>query len=563
MKDPIIGREVSDKERKDLVKKGWALPDGSYPIANASDLHNAIEAFGRKPTPETKAHIIKRAKALGKTDMLPADWDGSTKKADEPTAGDVHVDGILNSKQKKKPSRKYLKQVYDEMKRICAASGRGGGISMSKQEFMDMGKRIGRKMGGGSKRAAAGDSMTCHEAAEICAHGREWRLFNELHKFATPPDWFAFLPVPGTYRHAEYGNIRITRDRNQRFVDNFKGGVYQKQLPIDAEHQSKLSGAVGHIVDMRLNEDGSVEARPDWNSRGVALIEGDRYKYFSPEFYDSWTDPATDKTYKDVAIGGALTTRPFFKEPALRALVASERGLDALDKDHKEFSDATALEPLSSSNSKEGGRMPEANDKAKKARERKSPAKKVNQARKMAESAHVSVRRVAKATKKLAEGAIEERQHSKKLGEKVKSLTEQLEESGNTNKQLTERIATLEKNDRTKRFSEIAQGWPEAPEHVKFLESVADKFGEDSEEFKGYVKRQKATAEQLRKGKLFSELGRDGSGSSDSADVQVLAKARALIEKDSKLSMQEAMNLVFSENQELYEQYRKNASIRV
>lgn len=67
--------EFSEKERKKLAKEKEAMPDGSYPIRNASDLKNAIQAFGRAKNPAaTKRWIKKRAKELGKENMLPEDW---------------------------------------------------------------------------------------------------------------------------------------------------------------------------------------------------------------------------------------------------------------------------------------------------------------------------------------------------------------------------------------------------------------------------------------------------------------------------------------------------------
>jgi hypothetical protein len=62
-------------KREDLAKKGHAMGDGSFPIENTGDLKNAISAFGRAGNKAAaKAHIIKRAKALGATDMLPDGW---------------------------------------------------------------------------------------------------------------------------------------------------------------------------------------------------------------------------------------------------------------------------------------------------------------------------------------------------------------------------------------------------------------------------------------------------------------------------------------------------------
>jgi hypothetical protein len=73
-------KEFSDKERADLADKGQAMPDGSYPIRNAGDLKNAIQAYGRAKNPAAvKRHIITRARALGKLDELPEDWN--VKKA--------------------------------------------------------------------------------------------------------------------------------------------------------------------------------------------------------------------------------------------------------------------------------------------------------------------------------------------------------------------------------------------------------------------------------------------------------------------------------------------------
>lgn len=68
-------KDYSQAEREALAKKGEALPDGSFPIANVADLHNAIQAVGRaSDSAKAKAFIIKRAKALGATSELPEDW---------------------------------------------------------------------------------------------------------------------------------------------------------------------------------------------------------------------------------------------------------------------------------------------------------------------------------------------------------------------------------------------------------------------------------------------------------------------------------------------------------
>ena len=70
----------------ELAKGGMALPDGSYPIVDAGDLQNAIQAYGRAKDKEAaKRHIMKRARALGKEDMIPENWlsDGKSLSDDE------------------------------------------------------------------------------------------------------------------------------------------------------------------------------------------------------------------------------------------------------------------------------------------------------------------------------------------------------------------------------------------------------------------------------------------------------------------------------------------------
>lgn len=71
----LASREFSSEVRERYSNKGVAMPDGSYPIPDKDALRRAIQSFGRAKNPEAvKAHIKRRAKALGATDMLPDDW---------------------------------------------------------------------------------------------------------------------------------------------------------------------------------------------------------------------------------------------------------------------------------------------------------------------------------------------------------------------------------------------------------------------------------------------------------------------------------------------------------
>lgn len=71
---------VSRRVRERLAKEGKAMPDGSFPIRNVNDLRNAVQAYGRAKTGAKGAvrkHIMRRAKALNKPDLIPAKWSTS------------------------------------------------------------------------------------------------------------------------------------------------------------------------------------------------------------------------------------------------------------------------------------------------------------------------------------------------------------------------------------------------------------------------------------------------------------------------------------------------------
>lgn len=76
-------KDYPAKARERMASEGQAMPDGSFPIANASDLRNAIQSVGRaKDYNAAKQHIIRRARALGLVDQLPEDWKKSVRKTE-------------------------------------------------------------------------------------------------------------------------------------------------------------------------------------------------------------------------------------------------------------------------------------------------------------------------------------------------------------------------------------------------------------------------------------------------------------------------------------------------
>lgn len=77
----LFKRDFSAAQRKEDAKSGKAMPDGSFPIHNEEDLHNAIRLAGHGKNPEAaKRHIRARAAAMGMSGAIPESW-GKTKKS--------------------------------------------------------------------------------------------------------------------------------------------------------------------------------------------------------------------------------------------------------------------------------------------------------------------------------------------------------------------------------------------------------------------------------------------------------------------------------------------------
>jgi len=72
----INKKDYSSEQRRSMARRGMAMPDGSFPIANKEDLQNAIQSVGRASNYEdARRHIMRRARALNAMNMLPEDWN--------------------------------------------------------------------------------------------------------------------------------------------------------------------------------------------------------------------------------------------------------------------------------------------------------------------------------------------------------------------------------------------------------------------------------------------------------------------------------------------------------
>lgn len=136
----IWERSFSTEERRQLAKQKKALPDGGFPIRDVQDLKNAIQAIGRAKNPSAaKAHIKRRAKALGASNLIPAEWGEAEEEpvpevkaepepeetAQEPAedeaeeAADMPMDMDMMAKKKGKGGKKSRKMMAEKVQCSC------------------------------------------------------------------------------------------------------------------------------------------------------------------------------------------------------------------------------------------------------------------------------------------------------------------------------------------------------------------------------------------------------------------------------------------------------------
>ncbi len=343
--------------------------------------------------------------------------------------------------------------------------------------------------------------------------------------FAEVPEWGPFLPVPGTYHHPIYGTLDYTTAYYEELIANFKAGVYQDRLPVNAEHDPQSSGAVGWITDMRLAESGAIEVKVEWNERGRKLLEEERYRYVSAEIYPGWADPVNPELIYDVAIGMAITTHPYFKERVLPPLAASEavltRDAGETGKEH----DMGNSEPqVQTEQTPETPAVPS----APKQPEEMTPLE-------------------------MNEQVLREfRELQAKVTEQQRTITK-----------LSEANATLVKDGHRKAFTDEVKGrsdgnatpWlGDVEQHVAMLCDLAETFGTDSERVRQYIDQNRAHAERMKVSDLFRKFG-TGLAPEGSIQAKIDAAASQLMSQRPELSRPQAVTEVLKQNPQLYADY--------
>ena len=119
----VYKRDVSAAERRALAGRGHALSDGSYPIANTEDLHNAaiLARSGHGNVSGARALIARRAKELGVAN--PLDDNNDAKKFDEGSDLSPAVTAVKSETAEPEPAEKEAEPVITKEPEDAPAAG--------------------------------------------------------------------------------------------------------------------------------------------------------------------------------------------------------------------------------------------------------------------------------------------------------------------------------------------------------------------------------------------------------------------------------------------------------
>ncbi len=124
----------------------------------------------------------------------------------------------------------------------------------------------------------------------------------------------------GKWNHPKHGIIEGTKKLFNDFILNWKNNVLGREIALDKTHNPE-DGATGWVKDIKIVGD-RLKALIEWTPWGIDLIENKGFKYFSPEYRDSYTNKETGEVHNNVLFGGALTNRPFLTD--LSPIILSE-----------------------------------------------------------------------------------------------------------------------------------------------------------------------------------------------------------------------------------------------
>lgn len=374
------------------------------------------------------------------------------------------------------------------------------------------------------------------------------------------PEEIHVVPT-GTWDHPMYGEMEITSADVAQFVQNFRAKI-RKDLPITAGHDTGMGGgelpAIGWFKELIDRGVKGLYAVVEWTQEGKNLLAEGAFKYFSPEFYEEYTDPETQQKYEHVLVGGALTNKPYFKE--LEPVVAfSEPDIMNQFKEPMDINIIVAKKPEELSDDEKaflvehkaelseeqkttfasvvGETAPVETDEEKAAREAKEAADK---------AAADAAAAAAEAERQASEAA-----KGKKIvmseGE-AKLLREQADKGAKA-------FAELEKMRAEKAADKFI--FSEANKEGRFLPKQKDSLTAFVHSLSEKQRDQFTTlVNGLPKTQLFGEIG-DGGKEPATGVVAEVGEAIKKCMSENKLAYSDAMKKVFKENPSLAKRYNK------
>jgi len=192
-----------------------------------------------------------------------------------------------------------------------------------------------------SDRENQNNKQSCASIAWAAVKKAGWQNVNGEWKKMYAPEFLIKLSegdlkevkifYPGKFNHVLYGKFDVTEKHLQHAVDNFNKGIAARkaedgsfELPCNYNHPRQdgpeVNKASGWIKRLYLKGK-ELFASIEWTQTALEYIKNKEYRYISPEFNDNWPDEKGNKHGFTVS-GLALTNYPFLKENQSALVIA-------------------------------------------------------------------------------------------------------------------------------------------------------------------------------------------------------------------------------------------------
>lgn len=325
------------------------------------------------------------------------------------------------------------------------------------------------------------------------------------------------LLTTGTFNHPLYGRFSITASDLKLYKENFDRNVRGIEVQANYDHgEDKARGneASGWIKSLTIEADGKeLWSETEFTDDAFAAIKAKKWKYASPEISRSWKHPESGQNHSCVLTGFALTNQPFFK--GLQPIAASEH--ITLKDTPMKLTELTGL-----LFSEHGINLTDLQAKAAK-----------------------------------ADGLEAEKTQ---MFSELTAAKAQVTTLGKTNAELTAKVELVEKEAVTAKFNDLVKrGMDEGRITKAFAEGTLKTICDAQ----GFAFAEKMVNELPKNGAIkvgdttgsTGEGGEGGGKKFNTPDEEVTFKANELMKKDKKLSFNEAVDQVFSDDPKLLKRY--------